>query len=564
MSEQSASALGWKHLRAARWNDASSCFERALEPGDKADAWEGLSWSRWWVGDAQSLFDARRNAYQAFRRDGDAAGAARMAIWLGADEFDFNGSASVASGWFTRAERLLAPLADTAEHGWLRFHKGYLAISQGAVEDAELHGQDAARYGQVFGVADLEMLGLALQGMSLALRGQVEDGMRHLEEAAAMALCEDASIPISPAWTFCFLVTACTRLFDMDRAQQWCERIAEFAYRYDSDYMLGFCQAEFASIHVWRGEWERAEGALHDSSEAYARSRPAMVSGPRRLLADLRIAQRRFHDAAELLEDLDASTKTQWCRARLALAQGNALEAASLCERALRTLPDSLPLIRLEGLELRIHALITSGNTAEATEPMAEFERIVAVARTVSLRAKAQLIRGRVELAQGDLDKARRSLEDAVDGFERCSAPLFSSTTRLELASALSRAGYDKDADREVALAQATLTRLGVSHVPAFAAQSTPPTSLRSKTESDMQPDALSQVSARERDVLLLLAEGLTNRQIAERLFISEHTVHRHVASILRKLDVPTRAAAAALAVRATHPVERPEFGPAR
>ncbi len=50
--------------------------------------------------------------------------------------------------------------------------------------------------------------------------------------------------------------------------------------------------------------------------------------------------------------------------------------------------------------------------------------------------------------------------------------------------------------------------------------------------------------------MLRLLAEGLTNRQIADRLVISEHTVHRHVTNILRKLDLPSRTAAAAHAVR--------------
>ena len=50
--------------------------------------------------------------------------------------------------------------------------------------------------------------------------------------------------------------------------------------------------------------------------------------------------------------------------------------------------------------------------------------------------------------------------------------------------------------------------------------------------------------------MLGLLAEGLTNRGIAERLVVSEHTVHRHVTNLLRKLGLPSRAAAAALAVR--------------
>ena len=51
--------------------------------------------------------------------------------------------------------------------------------------------------------------------------------------------------------------------------------------------------------------------------------------------------------------------------------------------------------------------------------------------------------------------------------------------------------------------------------------------------------------------MLALLADGLTNRQIADRLVVSEHTIHRHVANILRKLNVPSRSAAAAHAVRA-------------
>ncbi len=54
-------------------------------------------------------------------------------------------------------------------------------------------------------------------------------------------------------------------------------------------------------------------------------------------------------------------------------------------------------------------------------------------------------------------------------------------------------------------------------------------------------------LSEREREVLKLVADGLSNAGIAERLRLSDHTVKRHVANILLKLDLPTRAAAAAL-----------------
>ena len=62
---------------------------------------------------------------------------------------------------------------------------------------------------------------------------------------------------------------------------------------------------------------------------------------------------------------------------------------------------------------------------------------------------------------------------------------------------------------------------------------------------------APARLTRREREVLALVAQGLTNRQIAARLVVSEHTVHRHMTNILRKLDLPTRTAAAAHAVRA-------------
>jgi pimeloyl-ACP methyl ester carboxylesterase/DNA-binding CsgD family transcriptional regulator len=63
--------------------------------------------------------------------------------------------------------------------------------------------------------------------------------------------------------------------------------------------------------------------------------------------------------------------------------------------------------------------------------------------------------------------------------------------------------------------------------------------------------DALDELSNREREVLELVARGLSDAQIADRLVISPHTVHRHVANILAKMRQPTRAAAAARAARA-------------
>jgi DNA-binding CsgD family transcriptional regulator len=69
--------------------------------------------------------------------------------------------------------------------------------------------------------------------------------------------------------------------------------------------------------------------------------------------------------------------------------------------------------------------------------------------------------------------------------------------------------------------------------------------------EDPASAQARSALTPRELDVLKLVAQGLSNTEIAQRLILSEHTVHRHLANILRKLDLPSRAAAAAWGTRA-------------
>jgi DNA-binding NarL/FixJ family response regulator len=69
--------------------------------------------------------------------------------------------------------------------------------------------------------------------------------------------------------------------------------------------------------------------------------------------------------------------------------------------------------------------------------------------------------------------------------------------------------------------------------------------------EMPARPPGLAHLSAREEEVLKLLATGETNRQIARRLFVSEETIKSHVAAVFRKLEVSDRTRAAVLAVRA-------------
>jgi LuxR family maltose regulon positive regulatory protein len=536
----------WAELGRGRWNAARALFEDALEDEETPEAFEGLSWAAWWLDDADAVFAARERAYRLYRKRGDAAGASRMATWLASDQLDFHGATAVASGWLRRAHRLLDPLEPGPDHGWLAFHDGYIAHVGGETARARQLGAYAAELGRRFAVADLEMLGLALEGATLVACAQVEEGMRYLDEATAAALEGEATIPISSAWACCLLVSACTAVLDYERASEWCDRIAEFADRYGSRYMLAFCRAEYGAVHLWRGRWPDAEAQLVAAVEDFSRSRPAWAGGPLVGLAELRRRQGRPAEAALLLDRAGTSLPAQLCRARLALGRGESLRAVELLERRLRQVPAHRELDRVTALELVVHARIARGELDEAASALEALRKVEQRIGTAPLRACADLAEGMLAAARGDHSKARTLLEDAVDRFQESGAPFEAAGARLELAASLIALGRTDAAEREATAALECLLELGAS------AEADRARRLLAACAHDGGGGvALQEVTRREREVLGLLAEGLTNRQIAERLVVSEHTVHRHVTNILRKLDLPSRTAAAAHAVRA-------------
>jgi LuxR family transcriptional regulator, maltose regulon positive regulatory protein len=232
------------------------------------------------------------------------------------------------------------------------------------------------------------------------------------------------------------------------------------------------------------------------------------------------------------------------CRANLALDEGDALRAVELLERLMRQLPADAMLGRVPALEMLVNARVARGELDEAASALAVLREVERLVGTPPLRASADLAEGMLEAARGEHDRARTLLEDAVDRFQRSGAPFEGALARIELATTLGALGRADPAEREGAAALECLLELGAN------AEAERARRILEASACDDSRSSLLEVTPRELEVLRLLAEGLTNRQIAERLVVSEHTVHHHVTNVLRKLDLPSRTAAAAYAFR--------------
>lgn len=530
---------GHAALGRGAWEQARAAFDAALTLDASAEAWEGRSWAAWWLDDVELCLDARERAYRLHRAAGDIRGAARMALWIGDDHLEFRGEAAVANGWFQRAERLLADLEPTPEHGWLAAFRAHLVLGHDPV-DAQRLGARARELGTILHVVDLEMFGLATEGLALVNQGEVGEGMRRLDEAAAAALGGEYEQLAPAGWTCCYLIYACERVRDYDRAAQWCRKVDEFSARMRIRFVNGTCRAHYAAVLVWRGDWDGAERELQQALTDLTAVRPFWRSEAVVRLAELRRRQGRVAEAAELFAAAEGHALAALGLGALRLDEGDVAGARDVIERALRQLPGESTTKRAALLELVARALAALGDPEAARPAVDELDAIAATVATVPLRAGASLAAGVVASAADDHETARRRLEDAVELFARGGAPFETAHARLELAAVLASSGREDEAAREAAAAQRRCDELGAEALGARAR------ALLARLE---QRDD-SPLTARQLEVLRLVAEGLGDRAVAARLGLSQHTVHRHLHNAYDRLGCRSRAAAVAEAAR--------------
>jgi DNA-binding CsgD family transcriptional regulator len=261
-------------------------------------------------------------------------------------------------------------------------------------------------------------------------------------------------------------------------------------------------------------------------------------------LADLRQRQGRADESLELLDSADSTAGGAVVKAACLLDLNRPDDARAALRSELAThSPDGpdYPLL----VATLAEAALAAGRVEEAAELLARDHPVrgaPSYPRGAAMLARAS---GMLAAAQHDDATARRLIGVALDLFTRLELPFEAASSELQLARLL-RSG---DVDAAIGRAQAAhhrLDELGARHHASEAAAL-----LRSLgvTPRPGRPSA-DVLSARERDVLDLLAAGLSNPEIAERLFLSRRTVGHHVSSVLHKLNLRSRAEAAAYAAR--------------
>ncbi len=536
---QARAALG-----AADWRQAQALFEQALRLADTPAAHDGLGLALWWLNEIEPAHQQRTQAYLGYKAAGETQRAARLAAWLAREQVFLRGNTSAMSGWFARAESLLAGDHESLGRGWLELYRATMLEGAGALRQVARHSLELARR---LNDPDLEAFALVNAGYAEISLGSVEAGMQNIDEAMVAATSGEVGDLFVISEIFCVTLSACELAGDLVRTQHWCEIAQSTAEKFRSPFLSAYCRTTLGGLLAETGQWEQAEAALTEAIRSFEAGHRALRFHAVIKLANLRLDQGRIEEARLLLEGQEDQGGALLPLARLHLVNGDPQAANALLEHALESpQPATLaqaPLLRLAvDVALALHDLPGARRQAQALAALAR------QSESDFMAAQAELALGQVARSAGEAGAeagAQAHFQAALQHLQRYDSSLLAGRARLDLAYALQSAD-PHGAAMWARAALAGFKRLGARHAADEAASL-----LRALGIPGWAGGRQSEpLSAREAEVLDLLAHGLTNKQIGERLFISPKTAEHHVSAILDKLGLRSRAEAAAYAAR--------------
>ncbi len=507
-----------------------------LDPAElTAEDLAALGAAAFLLGDREAAVQALQRAFQRHVDQGATVAAARDAFWI-ALFFIESGERAVGGGWVARARRLLdAGPGDPVAHGYLLIHEMFRHIGAEEYAQALPIAVQITEIGEAHDNADLTAMGLSARGRLMLYMDRVAEGLGLLDEAMVRVATAEVS-PILAGGLYCAMVEGCQQVSDFQRMTAWTRALTQW------------CQSQpdlvpfTGQSAVHRAQIMRSEGAFPQALEelAFAVERyhlrgfdPAegLAFYERgevlRLLGDQPGAESAYAQASALGCEPQPGLALLW------LSRGRTAAAVSTAQRLLWETVGDVPRSRV--LPAAVEILLGAQERESARSAAEELAAIASRFGCQAVGAMAAYALGCVHLEEGDADGALPHLRRAWKSWIDLGARYEAARARTQIGLAFRLHGDEDSARAELAVALRTLRELGAA----------PAAEQVERLLHRPFPDGLT---AREVEVLRLVASGRSNPQIAGELFLSEKTVARHLSNIFTKISVASRTAAAAYA----------------
>jgi DNA-binding CsgD family transcriptional regulator len=518
-----------------RWGDAFRLLSGVAVDMLDVDDLDRLATAAYLTGHDEEGFTYWVRAHQVCVAEGAVHRAAYFGMRLG-QGLGFKGDLGRCRGWVDRTARLLEEASiDCVEQGYLEYGLAMMRLFEaGDVAGARAHFVQAGKIGARFVHRELITLARIGEGRMLIYLGEIAEGMALLDEAMVSIEARELS-PLATGDAYCTVIDACSELFDLGRCRSWTESFERWC---DTQQELvlyrGHCFLHRAELLELLGAWPEALLEARRACDRLAAPvNPPALGGARviegdllRLVGDFDGAEASYRRASEFGPDPQPGL------ALLRLAQGRVDVADPMIRRVVGETEDPMSRARMLGPYVEI--VLAVGDIAAARTAADELRGIAAELGMPLLRAQAARAGGAVLLAEGTFKAALIELRKALIEFHGLGVRYDAARTRLLVADACEALGDHDAAAMESSSARSALESLGATS-----------TLTTSAVAAEPPPAGLTQ---RELEVLVLLAQGKTNRMIAHELFIGEKTVASHVSHIFTKLAVTSRSAATAYA----------------
>jgi ATP/maltotriose-dependent transcriptional regulator MalT len=510
---------------------------------------ERLAIAAYMLGKDEVSADVWARAHSEWLRLHETRRAVRCAFWLVLDLLT-RGEAARASGWLARAQHLLDEQADgCAEQGLLLALVARTHIRQSDIDGAHQAAARAVELARRFDDSELQVFSRLSLATVMARRGDRGGAAALFDEIMVAVTTGDVS-PIGIGVVYCAVIDGCFSLLDLGRAREWTEALSGWcAAQPDLVAFRGKCLVHRAELLRLNGAWSQAmaeaERACEWLSEAIGKPGDITQISPfkypvgaafyqlaeiHRLRGEFERAEAAYRQASEYSHPPEPGL------ALLRLAQGEGAAAGAAIRRVLGE-PQPPPK-RAAVLAASVEIMIGVSALDVARAAADELAAMAARCDAPYVRALAAHAMGSVLVAQGDPHGALKSLRQAWMEWQELEAAWEAARVRVLLGVTCRVLGDDDAAQLEFDAAERVFQRLGAA-----------PDLARVNGLRVPSPGSDDRtLTVRERQVLALIATGMTNRAIGDALAISDRTVDRHVSNILAKLDLPSRAAATAYA----------------